>query len=116
MMPRVIEIVVSAGRTFNHPYESYSNLKPHVSLKAALDDGEDYVRSVKDLQAQAEMLVEDHKQHMIRSLMEMEIMQRRDAEASSLARNIAECQQRLDRLREGHVPAIEVDENEKAPF
>lgn len=30
---KVIEIIVSAGRTFNHPNESYSNLRPQVSVR-----------------------------------------------------------------------------------
>ena len=32
-VPKITEITVSAGRTFNHPHESFSNLKPHVALK-----------------------------------------------------------------------------------
>ena len=37
---KITEIVVSAGRTFNHPYENFSNLRPQVTLKATPDEGE----------------------------------------------------------------------------
>lgn len=29
---KIIEVTVSAARTFNHPYEDYSNLKPFRAL------------------------------------------------------------------------------------
>ena len=38
---KITNIVVRAGRTFNHPHESYSNLKPEVELTATLDEGDD---------------------------------------------------------------------------
>ncbi len=41
----VTEIVVSAGRTFNHPYEQFSILKPSVTLKARIDEGEDWLQA-----------------------------------------------------------------------
>jgi hypothetical protein len=50
---KVTEIIVSAGRTFNHPYEDYSNLKPQVTLKATVDDGENFEDAVKELQRKA---------------------------------------------------------------
>jgi hypothetical protein len=54
MSMKVNEIRVSAGRTFNHPYESYSNLRFDVHLNAKLDEGEDPVAATRQLQAQAE--------------------------------------------------------------
>ena len=54
---QITEITVHAGRTFNHPYESYSNLRPSLTLRAILTDGEDHLAATKALQAQAEGLV-----------------------------------------------------------
>ena len=108
-MARATEITVSAGRTFNHPFESYSNLKPQVTVRATIEPGEDWEAVTKDLQSKAESLVEDHKRHMLKSLQDLEDMTRKQAEATSLARKIQECQERLDKLRGGNAPAIESD-------
>lgn len=50
---KVTNVKVSAGRTFNHPYESYSNFKHSVVLDAALEDGEDAPTAVKELQSKS---------------------------------------------------------------
>jgi hypothetical protein len=97
---KVVEVTVSAGRTFNHPYESYSNLRPNVTLKAVLEGDEDYAAAVQTLQAKAEALVEDHKQHMLRSLHELERFGRYQQEVQSLEHSIRQSQERLDRLRQ----------------
>jgi hypothetical protein len=97
---KVVEVTVSAGRTFNHPYESYSNLRPNVTLKAVLEGDEDYAAAVQTLQAKAEALVEDHKQHMLRSLHELERLGRYQQEVQSLEHSIRQSQERLDRLRQ----------------
>jgi hypothetical protein len=106
---RVTEITVSAGRTFNHPYEKYSNLKPQVTVKAALGEGEDWTEATKALQARAEMIVEDHKRIMLKQLEDLESLRTRQREAANLERTIREAQERLDRLRAaaGDVPALE---------
>lgn len=99
---RVTEITVSAGRTFNHPYEDYSNLRPHVTLKAEIAEGEDFKRCVKDLQVHAEGLVEEHKRVMLDSL---EVLRRRgniEERTVSLEGQIAHAQRELDALREEH--------------
>jgi len=97
---KVVEVTVSAGRTFNHPYESYSNLRPNVTLKAVLEGDEDYAAAVQTLQAKAEALVEDHKQHILRSLHELERLGRYQQEVQSLEHSIRQSQERLDRLRQ----------------
>lgn len=96
---RVQEIVVSAGRTFNHPYESYSNFKPGVSMKATLDAGEDPVAATQALQAKAEQLVEDHKRNTLDAVEKMENMKRYEQRASSLSQMIHDSQKELDDLR-----------------
>lgn len=64
----VTRISVSAGRTFNHPYESFSNLRQDVSLTAELDVGEDPELATQNLQAKAEALVEAHKKSLLERL------------------------------------------------
>lgn len=58
----VTKISVSAGRTFNHPFERFSNFRPGVTLEAEVGPGEDYQAAAKTLQAKAEGLAEDLKQ------------------------------------------------------
>lgn len=99
---KVTTIKVSAGRTFNHPHESYSNLRPHVQLVAALTEGEDPIAAVKQLQAQAESLVEDHKQNMLQSLEDLYQMGERQAEVLGLERQLRTAQERLDQIRQQH--------------
>ena len=96
---KINTITVHAGRTFNNPYESYSNLKPEVILTAALDEGEDAKEAVKTLQAQAEGLVEDHKNALLKNLDDIDRMTKRQAEVSSLEQSIKRSQASLDRLR-----------------
>jgi hypothetical protein len=55
---QIVEIVVHAGRTFNHPYEDYSNLRPSVSMKATLGPEDNPEKTAQELQARAEALVE----------------------------------------------------------
>lgn len=64
----IIEIVVSAGRTFNHPHESFSNFKQSVSLKATLVDGELYEQAVVKLQDSAEAFAENLKERTLKAL------------------------------------------------
>lgn len=123
-MAKVKEITVSAGRTFNHPYESYSNLKPFVSVTATLDDGEDFVGVTKQLQAQAEELVEDHKNHMLKSLHDLNDLSEKHVKARRLSATIESAQRELNRIRET-TPGLpspseedirEADDQQRMPF
>ena len=98
----VTRIVVTAGRTFNHPHESYSNLRPSVSMEATLEPGEDATQAARELQARAEGLVEDHKQGMLRSIEELYQLTERQAEMTGLQRELERAQRRLDDLRQAH--------------
>lgn len=51
---KITQITVTAGRTFNHPHEQYSNLRPEVVLHATLDDSDDVSESTRKLQQQLE--------------------------------------------------------------
>jgi len=106
---QVTEISVSAGRTFNHPYESFSNLKPHLTIKAALDEGEDPAAVAKDLQAKAEQLVEDHKQNMLKSLEELHNLTLAQQEMMSLERQLKNAQERIDELRKDN-PQLRIED------
>lgn len=105
---RVTEITVSAGRTFSHPYESYSNLRPHVTLKAEIAEGENFQDCVKDLQAQAEGLIEEHKRTILTSLHELWKLKNLDERAAALKEQITHAQHELDALREeqGKMPDL----------
>lgn len=96
---QVVKITVAAGRTFNHPYEQYSNLRPSITLEATLDDADDPTTATKALQAQAEELVEEHKRNLLASIEQIAQMARREQEIARLSRMIAEQQRNLDSLR-----------------
>lgn len=109
---KVTEIVVSAGRVFSHPFESYSNLKPQITLKAALDPGEDPATAVKALQAQAEGLVEDHKRNLLSSIRELHRLTERQSEVAALERSLQSAQERLDAIRREQADGLALPEPE----
>lgn len=96
---KVTEITVSAARVISHPVEQYSNLKPMVSLKASLDDSDDYEQSVKDLQAKAEGLVEDHAGALKKHIRDMYYLSEKEKEAKRLEDSITASQERLAGIR-----------------
>lgn len=98
----ITKITVTAGRTFNHPHEQYSNLRPEVTLEASLAEGADPVEAVRRLQAQAEGLVEDHKQGMLKSIEELYQLSERQAEMRGLQKELERAQGKLDELRRQH--------------
>lgn len=95
-------IQVTAGRTFNHPHEEYSNLRPSVTMVAELAPGDDPSQAVKELQKQAEGLVEDHKQSLLHSLEELYQLSRRQAEVRRLLTELTRAQDRLTEIRKEH--------------
>jgi hypothetical protein len=99
---KITEITITAARTFNHPHEQYSNLRPEVTLKASVDEGEDAAAAVKLLQNQAEGIVEDHKQAMLRSLHELHDLTERQAEVRGLQKELECAQSRLKEIRSEH--------------
>ena len=98
----ITEITVSAGRTFNHPYESFSNLRPNVTVKAVLAPGDDPQKAINDLQALAEKSVEDHKQALLHSLEELHFLSEAQRDMTTLAEQITRSQARLEQIRNRH--------------
>ena len=96
---QIREIRVSAGRTFNHPHESYSNLRCDLTLNAQLDEGDDPEAVQKALQAKVEGAIEDHKNSLLRSIEELREMTYQQQEAARLERSLRDAQQRLDEIR-----------------
>lgn len=114
---KITNITVHAERCFNHPYESYSNLRPHVSLSASIEESDDPIAAAKELQHHAETLVEDHKRAMLKSIEELEQMRRSQAELQELGRLMSRQQQRIDELRRQHpelttLPAVSEEQPE----
>lgn len=93
------QITVTAGRTFNHPHESYSNLRPSVTMVAELAEGEDPKEATKALQREAEGLVEDHKQSLLKSLEELYQLTERQSEVRGLQHEMKKAQDRLSAIR-----------------
>ena len=95
----IVEIIVSAGRTFNHPFESYSNLRPQITLKASLNEGDDADKAAQLLQAKAEKLVEDHKNNMLKAIQELAELQEAQQRIASLGEALRRNQEELERIR-----------------
>ncbi len=96
---KITEITVTAGRTFNHPHEQYSNLRPEVTLRATLDESDDPVKAAADLQQKAETLVEDHKQGLLSSIESLYELTQQQAEVRRLGDEMKRVQDRLNELR-----------------
>lgn len=99
---KINTITVTAGRTFNHPHEQYSNLRPEVRMTATLDDGENSETAVRVLQQRAEELVEDHKNSLLKSIEELYQLTTRQAEMRGLQQELKRAQERLDSIRSQH--------------
>ena len=106
---QIKEICAASGRTFNHPHESFSNLRPYLQLRATIDEGEDPEQATKELQAKVEKLVEDHKNAMLQSLNELYEMSALRQEVTSLEQTILRAQDRLEKLRASEVSQITHD-------
>lgn len=92
-------ITVHAGRTFNHPHEQYSNLRPEVTLVADLTPEDDAEAATRILQSKAEGLVEDHKQGLLKSLEELYQLTERQQEMRGLQKELQRTQERLEEIR-----------------
>lgn len=108
---KINTISVTAGRCFNHPHEQYSNLRPEVTMTATVDDGEDPKEAAKALQAQAEGLVEDHKNSLLQSIEELYQMTQRQAELRGLTRQLTDAQARINDIRKEH-PTLQLESGE----
>lgn len=96
---QVKEIGVIAGRTVSHPRESYANVKCSVQLSATLADGEDYEKAVKELQAKAERMVEEHKDALIAAIVARDDLREADREIADLSVDLSDRQERLKQAR-----------------
>lgn len=92
-------VTVTAARTFNHPYEQYHNFRPGVTLTASLTDGENAETAAKELQAQAEKLVEMHRILMLDELEKVNEMGNARNRAASLAETLRRAQAEMDAMR-----------------
>lgn len=64
----IIEITVGAATSFNHPYESYANYKPSVTIKATLESFEDGASVTRELQRRADRIISEEKQRILHNL------------------------------------------------
>jgi hypothetical protein len=108
---KVIKVNVSAGRVVPHPFTQYANLKPQITVKAIVEEGEDWQAVTKELQAHAEQLVEEHKDNLVRNLEEIENLSRKQREIASLSSGIRRAQAQLDAIRKEH-PQLALAEGE----
>lgn len=96
---KIDNIHVSAGRTFNHPFEQYSNFRCDVQLQARLEDGEDPMKATQELQATVEKITEDHKQDLLKNIRQLEKISRCNEEISALEDRMQQADMRIKDLR-----------------
>lgn len=96
---QVTQITVNAGRTLQHPCETYANIRPEVALTATLEPGEDPIEATRKLQRQAEQLVEEHSMVLKAWLMERNVARREVEEIGSLTQSLTSGQGRLEVLK-----------------
>jgi len=65
---KVTQVSVMAARTFNNPYEAYSNFRPSVTMTAELTEGQKPEEVLYALQQSAERIVENHKHRILNEL------------------------------------------------
>ena len=112
---KITQITVTAGRTFNHPHEDYSNLKPQITLHAVLEEKDDAQEAAKALQRQAEQLVEDQKQNMLLALEDAYQMGEAKQRMIGLSRQLQAAQKELDTLRQQWPQAAQIAMNVHNP-
>jgi len=67
----ILEMTIHEGRTYNHPFEAYSNFKQGVSVKASLSENENPEREGKLLQERASLLMAEIKNKTLQSLVKL---------------------------------------------
>lgn len=87
------EVTVHVGMEFEHPYEVGEGITTSVRLKADVVDGDDIDRVIKDLQAKAQLFVEDHKTFVNKNL-------KRDWELKENWKNIETIKKEINRCQE----------------
>lgn len=101
---QITQITVSAGRTFNDPYEQYANYKPYLTLTATIDpDTEDPTACVQGLQHQAETLMDAHKRKMLSDMCALHETNRMLEQAEELEALIKRSTERLAQLRKAKI-------------
>lgn len=116
---QIDKIVVSAGRTFNHPFENYSNLKPSVTLSATLEPGDDADACIKQLQAKAEAVVEQHKALLLAEIKRLRATQQAMEEIANLEHSMRGAQARMEDLKRNYpevFAALSAGESRVAPM
>lgn len=93
-------ITVRAGRVLSHPTEEYANIRPSIELVAEIDQGEDFKQATKQLQAQAEQLVEEHANQLIESLRDQYELDRSQRRLAALEGELLRKQSELKEERE----------------
>jgi ABC-type phosphate transport system auxiliary subunit len=111
----ITQITVSAGRTFNDPYEQYSNYKPYLTLTATLEDDDHRDECIEMLQAKAERLMDSHKRKMLSDLRALQAASQIRQEVSDLEAKITRFQERLEAIKH-NAPELPLYQDEDIPL
>jgi hypothetical protein len=112
---KVTNVTVWAGRTFNHPYENYSNFKPSISISADIAADGDYEKALEQLQTEAEQMMERHKERMLSDLERLRKIEFNTSRAERLHETIKQAEKELAVLKKDDVDALPAPEEEDDP-
>lgn len=97
---QISQIQVSAGRTFNHPYEQYSNFRPGITIVANLSEKDNPEQCAQELQRQAETFAEQQKQTILKDIEELRLIEKNMTRKAKLELQLQEIQHELEYLGE----------------
>lgn len=93
---QITQVTVTAARVIPHPVESYSNLRPSVSLTATLSPEDEPFKCVRNLQNAAEVLVVEHANNMVKAIVDEAARARREGELKAVRDMISQCETSLN--------------------
>ena len=112
---KITKIVVTAGRSLDNPFEEDEKLRPRVKLEAELHENDNPKASIAELQAEAEQLVDQHKNMLLDELKKKNEIRQEQLYLKRLERNVKydreslrENEARLEELKRKLLPAPEI--------
>lgn len=94
---KIKNIKVTAGRTFPHPLENFSNIKFELSISAEIEESENFEKALDILRVEAETLAEAHKRELIEDHKKLEALKEQRRDVERLQENIDQNQEAIKR-------------------
>ena len=99
---KITHVTISAGRTFNHPYERYANFRFDITLKGEVQNEINVGPEIDELRQAAENIAEMHKRQILDECNNLQTIQNLKSQIESAS---------LGEGREAEFEAIIADES-----